>query len=55
MKKTPFGRFSKKHAQSAVPVDRGQLILKATNITLKQYAKTFKDLALYDRAKQVAR
>jgi hypothetical protein len=34
--------------------DKTQLVREATRITLDQYAKTFKDLASYDRTEQQA-
>lgn len=43
--------FRKRHP----PVDKAQLVRRATRMTLSQYAETFKDLARYDRTEQAAR
>lgn len=38
--------------KSKATTDKEKKVLKATKLTLSQYAKTFKDLAQYDRTEK---
>ena len=53
MKKRILSWFSKKDftpTRTSAPLDE---VVEATNTTLEQYSKTFKDLAKYDRRDKV--
>lgn len=53
MKKLILSWFSKKDFQSPKTPTSVESVVDATNITLDRYAKTFKDLARYDKGEKV--
>jgi hypothetical protein len=46
---------SKEPKLNSSRLDKARLVSAATRVTLEQYAKTFKDLARYDREEKITR